>query len=68
MREIRFDRAFSHRRDAENAELKPFFCSSLRPLRLCDKMWVITKLTRARKQALIERDARMLALVEKRKV
>ncbi|RLC64580.1 MAG: hypothetical protein DRI48_07515 [Chloroflexi bacterium] len=42
MREIRFDRAFSHRRDAENAELKPFFCFSLRPLRLCDKMWVIT--------------------------
>ena len=29
-------------RTAENAELKPFFCSSLRPLRLCDKMWVIT--------------------------
>ncbi|RLC65720.1 MAG: hypothetical protein DRI48_06375, partial [Chloroflexi bacterium] len=23
--------------------MKPFFCSSLRPLRLCDKMWVITK-------------------------
>jgi hypothetical protein len=44
MREVWFSQAFSHRRDAEDAELELFFCSSLRPRRLCGELWVITKI------------------------
>jgi len=33
---------YIHRRDAESAELGPFF-QSLRPLCLCSEVWVITK-------------------------